>query len=78
MVFAICLGISVRRRVAIYEDTRTYKYHDTTTLHRWLESLSPSPNSDSPQFPPIAASNLVAQKIRHTWLPKNSLNGSPS
>lgn len=72
------LGISVRRRVAIYEDGRTYKYHDATTLHRWLESLSPSPNGDSPRFPPIAASILVAQKIRHTWLPKNSLNGSLS
>jgi len=45
-------------------------------LQRWFESLSSPLNGDSPRFPPIAASILVARKIRHTWLPKKSLNGS--
>ena len=70
------LGTSVRRRVAIYKDGRIYKYHHATMLQRWFESLSSPLNGDSPRFPPIAASILVAQKIRHTWLPKKSLNGS--
>jgi hypothetical protein len=53
-----------------------YKYQHATTLQRWLESVSPPLKGDSPRFPPIAASVLVAEKIRHTWLPKKSLNGS--
>ncbi len=72
------LRISDHTQLAIYQNGRTYKYDDTTTLRRWLDDLPSLSNDSSLRFPPIAATTQVAQKIHHTWFPKNSLDGSLS
>lgn len=72
------LRISDHTQLAIYKNGRTYKFDNTTTLRRWLDDLASLSNDSSLRFPPIAATTQVAQKIRHTWFPKNSLNGSLS